>query len=163
MRVARDDQLDAALAREPGVDVREVEPIELTVDLERDAVRGRGVAISCSMLSCDGFAPQQHAAGRVRDDVDPGMLDRAQHASGDLRSRPAGCAECTDAMTMSSWARQSAARSMRTVGEDVALDAGEDAGCRRCGAFERANARRVRERAVFRRARWPSPAPCCDR
>ena len=34
--------------------------------------------------------------------------------------------EWTLAMTMSSWARVSSARSMLAVGEDVALDAGED-------------------------------------
>src|SRR4051794_36175021 len=43
VRVARDDERRAPIAREPRVEVAEVEPIDLRIDLERDAELRRAI------------------------------------------------------------------------------------------------------------------------
>ena len=112
VRVARDDEPRAASrAHAARCTSLEVEPIDLAVDLDRDAAlppRRR----HASMSNGERLALQQQAAGRVAEDVDPRVLD-ARAAAG--RSSAAGSwlkPEWTEAMTMSSWARQSSARSI---------------------------------------------------
>ena len=46
MAIARDHDVDAALAGESRVHVVDVEPIRLAVDFERDAVPGRALTIA---------------------------------------------------------------------------------------------------------------------
>ena len=81
VRVARDDERDAAVARGPRHRVAEVEAVDLTVDLQRDARCGcrreDGVDVEAQRL-----ASQEHAARRVPDDVDPRARDGRQQAIG---------------------------------------------------------------------------------
>ena len=80
------------------------------------------------------------------DDVDVRAFDRASSRSVICASSWLN-AECTDAMTMSSCARQSSARSMRAVGADVALDARQQRDAVEPSAVERAHRAGMRERA----------------
>ena len=83
MRVARDHELSAAILGEPRVDVVQIEPIDLAVDLERDAGSGRRVEDGLDVEGI-GLAPKQTPAGGVAEDVDVGVLDRPQQPVGHL-------------------------------------------------------------------------------
>ena len=99
-------------------------------------------------------------AGRVAEDVDVRILDRAQHAVGHLLAiLIEGRVHRGDDEIES---RQAVVGEVeRAVRPDVAFDAGQqpDAGM----SVERADPRGVRQRPRLRPARWPSPATGCDR
>ena len=84
MRVRVDDELHASIARQPGVNVVEIQAIDLAVDLKRDAGRGRGGEHPVD-IEAVGLAFEDQPSGRVRQDIHPRAGHRAQQPVGHLR------------------------------------------------------------------------------
>ena len=143
-----------------GVDVVQVEAVDLAVDLERDAARDGRVddRVDVELIR---LALQQPAPGRVAEDVDVRVLDRAQQPIGHLlailieRGMHRGDDEIEGGEAV-------VGQVERAVRPDVAFDAGEQPDAARPRRRARGCGRRGRARGA-RRARWPSPATGCDR
>ena len=156
-----DHELHAAIARQPRVDVVQIEPIDLAVDLERHAVPRPRRRRPRSMSKRYG--------SRFRSSRPVGWPRTSTHGHSSARSsRSVICArswlnaECTEATTMSSCREAVVGEIHRAVGPDVALDAGEQRDAVEPSVRARGSRARARARAA-RRGRWPSRAPGCDR
>ena len=146
MGVARDDEPRAAIPGELRVDVVQVQPIDLTVDFERHAPR-RGRVDDRGDVERIRLALQDPAPGRVAEDVDMRVLERAQQPVGHLlvilieRGVHRGDDEIERGEAV-------VGQVERAVRLDVAFDAGQQPDA---GAFgiHGANASGVRERAAL--------------
>ncbi len=159
--VGADDDLGSRIARHARVEIVEIETIDLAVDLERHAggCCGRKHAVPCR--ACSG------SRLRIRRPVGWPRTSTHGHSSA-RRRRSVICAgswlnaECTEATTMSSWARQSSARSIvPSARMSHSMPASSVMPSRR--AFDLADCAGVRQRRALRRGRSPSPATGCDR
>ena len=125
MAVARNDDRHAAVARDPGVDVVQVEPIALTIDLERHAVACRGRHDRLDIQGI-GLTLENEPPGRMAEDVHIRVFDRLKEPLGHLLPilierlvhRRDDEVEGGEAVV---------GEIERAVGADVAFDAGEQA------------------------------------
>src|SRR5438309_1089121 len=72
--IARNDETGAAVARQPRMDVIQVETIDLRIDLQCDTAPASGLEDGFDVKGI-GFAFENQAARRVTEDVDVGVLD----------------------------------------------------------------------------------------
>ncbi|MBE3096479.1 MAG: carboxylesterase family protein, partial [Planctomycetes bacterium] len=121
--VGVDDELHAPIAREPRVDVVEVEPVDLAADLEHHAEPG-GRFDDLLDVHRVGLPPEQQAPGRVADDIDHRRVHRPEDA---VRHLTLVLVERrVDRRNHEVELGQAVLRQVEpTVREDVALDAGE--------------------------------------
>lgn len=146
MSIGGDDQPRVALARQPGVGVVEIEPIDLAVDFERHAVARRSGRHAIH-VDPDRFPLQQQAPRGMAEDVHPRRFQRPEHAIGHLRGVLAE-------MGMHGYHDQIELREAvvcqveAAVRQDVALDAGEQRQAVE-PAVQRAHPAGVLQRAVL--------------
>ena len=141
--------------------VVQIQPLDLAVDFQRHAVPATAASITALMSNRSGSRLQQPPSGRMAEHVDPRALERAQHPVGHLRlvlrevrvDRGDDDVELGEAVV---------GEIEPAVGEDVALDAGQQRQALEA-AVQRADAGGVLRARAARRGRWPWPAPCCDR
>ncbi len=81
VRVARQHDLHAPVAGEPGVRVVQVAPVRLTVDFQGHAearrLRDHGLHVESG-----GLTAEEHPSSRMSEDVDVRAFERAQYAIG---------------------------------------------------------------------------------
>ena len=160
MRVARDDEPRAAIAGQLRMDIAQIQPFDLTVDFEQHAARD-GRVDDGGHVERIRLALQEPAPGRMAEDVDVRVLDRAQQPIGHLllilieRGMHRGDDEVEGGEAV-------VGEVERAVRPDVAFDAREEPDA---GALARPRpgcGRRARAHGA-RRGRWPWRATCCGR
>ena len=102
MAVGVDDELQARLARRARMDVGQVEPVRLRVDLEKRPGLERLLDHALDVDRCRG-APADLAVRRMPDAIDVRVIHRGEHPLGRVLSNRV----CTDATTQSSVASSS--------------------------------------------------------
>jgi hypothetical protein len=79
VRIGVDHDRDTQLTRAPDVHIVKIEPVRLGVQLDGDAVL-RGCLKHRLDIDVVRFAPVDQATRRMRENVDAGLRDRADHA-----------------------------------------------------------------------------------
>ena len=161
MRVARDDERRAAIARELRMDVVEIEPIDLAVDLDarRRAARRRRRPRRCR--------PRRAARFRIRRPVGWPRMSTCGCSMARSRRSVICCRVLAERGVHRDDHQVERGEAIvrqieRAIGLDVALDAGEQPDAETLRVDARECGRRARGPAA-RPARWPSPATGCDR
>ena len=84
MRVGIDHDLDAGVARSARVDVAEIAPVDVAVDLD-ERLRAGGRLEQRFHIQFVAVAPADEPPGRMAQTVDQRMLDGRDHPLGHLR------------------------------------------------------------------------------